>query len=473
MKGLIKIIMLCAFSYTLNAQSYFNKLYDYDGLATYNNAAASVYELSNGDYLVSGQKFYSFAFGSLFFIRINSMGDTISAKRYPKNNCIYYGGASGSLVKCFDGNLVQSGTYYDSIGNADALLVKLTENGDTLWTKTYGGGNPDNANIVCQTPDSGFVLMGATQSFSMGAASDFYLIKTDKNGVQQWQQVYGTTASEDCVSGQITLDGGYVMSGHKSNELHIVKTDATGGFEWQQTYTGTKNLGFIKQLADSTYILTGAKTVSGFGDQAYMMKLNKLGGIIWQKDYGTTTNDIFYTQPVILSDGSIVVGGRTMLGSIPIGMLIKTDSAGNQQWLRTYYANTLIDNYVYDLKQTADGGFIIVGTGYITSQDAWVVKVDSNGCEVANCNVSVEEFQLADSRLNVYPNPSSNEIHISIDGENLDNYEIIITNILGKKQSIENNSSEVNISELISGIYFISATSIDGKQRFIEKFVKE
>ncbi|MBA3970739.1 MAG: hypothetical protein H0X46_01080, partial [Bacteroidetes bacterium] len=271
MKALIKIIMFCAFSINLNAQNYFNKLYDYDNGDTLSNHATTAIELSGGEFLIAGNKFLP-TFSGLHYIKINALGDTILEKRYPKNNCAYYSALGNSLIKCYDGNLAQAGAYVDSSGNASALLVKLTENGDTLWTKTYGGSNFDNANIVSQTPDSGFVLMGVTQSYSIGPASDFYLIKTDKNGVQLWQQTYGTSATEECVSGQITLDGGFIMSGHKSNVLHVVKTDALGGLEWQQTYAGTKNLAFIKQLADSTYILSGSKTVSGFGDQACMLK---------------------------------------------------------------------------------------------------------------------------------------------------------------------------------------------------------
>lgn len=474
MKEFIKIIVLSAFSFTLNAQSYFNKLYDFDSSGIYNNAGASVYEHSNGDFLITGQKFYSFSYGALFFIKINSNGDTIYSKRYPKNNCQYYCGASGSLIKCFDGNLAQSGAFVDNAGNFDALLVKLTADGDTLWTKIFGGPGFDAANIVCQTVDSGFVLMGVKENPIMPPASDFYLIKTNKYGVFQWEQTYGTTATDDdCISGQVTLDGGYLMSGRESNLFHIVKTDSVGNLQWQQTYAGTAGVCFIKQLADSSYILTGAKTIAGLGYQAYMIKINKSGGITWQNDYGGIEDNWFYTMPIILSDGSIVAAGQSMVGSVPIGMLIKTDSVGNQKWLRTYYANPSNDNYVYDVKQTSDNGFILVGSGNLTGQDAWVVKVDSAGCEIANCNLGVNEFQITDFKLQLYPNPASNEINILIEGEDLNNYEISILNVLGEIQSVKYNSFAIAVSQLSPGIYFISATSKDGKHRFIEKFVKE
>ena len=263
----------------LYSQNYFNKLYNYDN---FGNFANTIYEYNNGDFLIAGQKTSAGSLGSLHFIRINSNGDTVYSKRYPQLNHYRYCGASGSLIKSLDNNLILGGADLDSSFSYNALLVKLTEDGDTLWTKTYGGANFDNANIVHQTADSGFVLMGVTQSYSVGPASDFYMIKTDKNGNFEWQKTYGTSATEDCVSGQITLDGGFILSGRKSNMFYIVKTDSVGNFQWDKMYSTTKGVCFIKQLADSSYILTGARAISGFGDQAYIIKINKIGTVIWE-----------------------------------------------------------------------------------------------------------------------------------------------------------------------------------------------
>ena len=467
------IIIICAFNLQLNAQTYFNRLYDYNGTQNYNNAASSLIELYNGDFFIGGVKFLS-NFGALHFIRINSHGDTVLVKRFPKINCAYSTAIGNSLIRCFDGNLVIAGAYTDSNStHPDAILIKLTENGDTLWTKTYGGANFDNANTVSQTPDSGFVLMGVTQSFSIGPASDFYLIKTDKDGNFQWQRTYGTTATEECLSGQITLDGGFILSGHQNNQFHVVKTDNVGNMQWQQTYAGTSGSSFIKQLTDSSYILTGGKVVTGFAGEAYMIKINKTGGIIWQNHYGSASvNDWFYTIPIILSDGSMVIGGQQMLGSQPLGMLVKTDGAGNQQWLRTYYANANNANYVYDVKHTSDNGFILTGSGNLTGQDAWVVKVDSNGCEYAGCNVGIEELRVDGGEIEIYPNPATNEITLAT---NQQLKTIHIYNVLGeevlKLERIATSEKAIDISAWNAGVYFVEVETEKGIVR--RKFVKE
>ena len=459
-KFLFSIFLFLFFSTiceNVNAQTYFNKLYDYDGTNSTSNHATASIELSNGDFLISGNKFLP-SFGALHFIRINTNGDTILTKSYPKLNCGYYTAIGNSLIKCLDGNYAQAGAYADSGSTAlNALLVKLTENGDTLWTKTYGGVNFDNANIVCQTPDSGFVMMGVTQSYSTGSASDFYLIKTDKNGVFQWQQVYGTTLTEDCVSGQITLDGGFILSGHRNNQLHVVKTDSNGSFQWEKVYAGTAGQAFVKQLPDSTYILVGSKFVAGLSNQAYMAKLTKLGVIIWSQTYGGIGDQQFYAIPIILSDGSIVCSGVSTVAD-SWGLLIKTDSLGNQQWLRTYFANSTNANYIYDVKLTSNNEFIMTGSGNVSGQDAWVVKVDSSGCEIANCNVGVNESNSENLNLKIYPNPTNFTATIEFDNPTNQNCTLTIFDLRGQLvrtiKNITTDKVEIERQSLARGLYF-------------------
>ncbi|MDZ7821591.1 MAG: hypothetical protein U5N26_07125 [Candidatus Marinimicrobia bacterium] len=63
----------------------------------------------------------------------------------------------------------------------DIWLIKTDENGDMLWTKTYGGTNSDIGHSIIQTDNSGFIIVGYTQSYGAGN-KDIWLIKTDENG---------------------------------------------------------------------------------------------------------------------------------------------------------------------------------------------------------------------------------------------------------------------------------------------------
>ena len=168
----------------------------------------------------------------------------------------------------------------------------------------------------------------------------------------------------------------------------------------------------------------------------------------------------------------MVVGGQQKLGSKAIGLLVKIDSIGNQQWLRTYYANSSGNNYVYDIKATSDNGFILVGSGNLTGQDAWVVKVDSVGCEIANCNVGVEELMNEDLGFLIYPNPASSSITIESIKHQVQS--IRIMDILGQEiyyLQTTNNKTEIDVSQLTKGIYILQKQSKNGV--LSKKFVKE
>lgn len=435
--------------------------------------ATSVIVLDTGGYLFPSCVFGN-GYSSILILKVGLNGDTIWTREYPKTSTFFSTGTSNSTIKTYDNNYVFCGAETDSSNTWNALLVKINGNGDTLWTKVYGGPNDDNANMVCQTPDSGFVLMGFTQSFSNGTASDFYLIKTDKNGNFQWQHAYGTTAAEDCVSGQITLDGGYMMSGHRAGTLHIVKTDSNGNFQWEKVYPGTEGQAFIKQLPDSSYIMVGAKNVTGLAAQAFMAKLTKTGNVIWQQTYGGAGDQQFYAVPIILNDGSIVCSGVSTLSTIPWGLLVKTDSSGNQQWLRTYYKSPSSDNYIYDVRHTSDNGFIMSGFALVLTSDPWLVKIDSNGCEVAGCNVGIEDIFAEGNNINVYPNPASSELRISSNKPRIKKMKI--NNVLGGcvyERDVENEKKEisVDVSGLVNGMYFVEVMCEN--KMYNMKFIKQ
>ena len=201
------------------------------------------------------------------------------------------------------------------------------------------------------------------------------------------------------------------------------------------------------------------------------MKISKTGAQLWKKNYGGSYNQQFYAVPILLNDGSIVCAGYSnIISGFAWGYLVKTDSAGNEIWHRTYYeTSSSTQDYFYDVKQTSDNGFIMSGL----STNGWLVKVDSAGCDIANCNVGINEFEFQGSPFNVFPNPAGNEIDLSIEGENLNDYEISIINVLGEIQKIKMHQSTISVSGFSSGIYFIYALSREGKQRLVQKFVKE
>ena len=104
-------------------------------------------------------------------------------------------------------------------GGCDLYLVKANSQGDTLWTRTYGTRYDDESHSVLQTTDSGYIMAGSTDSglFSENA----YLIKTDAQGDTLWTRTYGGENYARFYSVQQTADGGFIMIGAARSPPHV------------------------------------------------------------------------------------------------------------------------------------------------------------------------------------------------------------------------------------------------------------
>jgi hypothetical protein len=131
-----------------------------------------------------------------------------------------YGGidfeAGYSVTQTKDGGYIIAGVTCYSFNN-DAYLIKTDSNGDTLWTRTYGriwGSNKDNWGYsVAPTSDGGYIIAGWTSSFGTGGY-DVYLIKTDSNGDTLWTKTYGGSGDDFGNSVAQTGDGGCIITGY-------------------------------------------------------------------------------------------------------------------------------------------------------------------------------------------------------------------------------------------------------------------
>ncbi len=200
----------------------------YGGAA--DDEARSVEETADGGFIVSG---FTQSYGSgyqMYLIKTNSTGNVTWSKTF---------GGGGfelgySVKQTSDGGYVLLG-YSDSYGSGlyDVLLLKLSATGSITWSKTYGGSADDYGLCIHITSDGGYIISGKTSSYGAGGG-DYYLIKTDVNGVHQWSKAYGGTAIDQAGNVRQTADGGYILTGYTMSfgagirEAYLVKTDATG-----------------------------------------------------------------------------------------------------------------------------------------------------------------------------------------------------------------------------------------------------
>jgi predicted secreted protein len=292
-----------------------------------------------------------------------------------------------SIRQTSDGGYIIGG-YADSYGSPvhDAWLVKTDSNGDEEWNNTYGGQASDGATSVWQTNDSGYLATGYSDSFGPGG-HDVWLIKTDKFGDEQWNRTFGTAAWDIGYSVKQVNDGGYVIIGTTNSfgaggqEAWLIKTDSKGYEQWNRTYGGVDNDwgSSVYQTNDRGYILTGdTRSYGNGGYDFWLIKTDKYGVEQWNKTYGESSSDDTAYCVQQTTDGGYIVTGTTT--GIQSGLtdiwLIKTDSSGSMEWNMTIGGK--YDDVSYSVEQIKDGAYIL--TGYTTSygsgdKDVWVIQV--------------------------------------------------------------------------------------------------
>jgi hypothetical protein len=267
----------------------------------------------------------------------------------------------------------------------------------TVINKTFGGNDADYGYCVRETSDGGYILVGELNSYDNGHG-DTWLIKTDATGNKEWEKNYGTNIGEKGWSVIETNDEGFAIIGWESaidglsSNLLITKTDSQGNKQWEKKYGGQyHDSGWaIKQTSDNGYIVAGrSDVISTHNEDAWLIKTDSSGNKQWDKTFGGTGLDVFYSVD-IASDGSFYLFGITESfvpsGNLRDAWLLKTDSFGNELWNKSYGGGD------EDLCErgfiASDGGCILLGRtesfSSNTVDDAWVIKTDSSGNELWN-----------------------------------------------------------------------------------------
>ncbi|MEW7279067.1 hypothetical protein ABW636_10780 [Aquimarina sp. 2201CG1-2-11] len=266
--------------------------------------------------------------------------------------------------------------------NEDEEVTETTFNQTIEWIKTFGGTNEDSALSVVEATDGGYVLAGYTQSTDgdltgkTATDSDFWVLKLTKDGAISWSKTYGGTGDERAEKIIATKDGGYIVVGYNRSsdgdvsqneglqDYWVIKINASGELQWEKSFGfgGIDRAFSVIQTEDNGYFVTGFFDVS----------LSNGGG-----------ND----------DGPSSASKNKNTQKHGVGEFwgIKLNEAGETEWRRYFGGND--NDRSYDVVQTKDGGFLMIGSSEsesgsadvsdisvnLGSYDYWAVKIDAQG----------------------------------------------------------------------------------------------
>ena len=272
-----------------------------------NDVGYSAIPTSDGGFLFVG---YTWSYGNeqqVYAIKTDFHGEI----KWEKN----YGGSmwdvGNKVIEINGGGFIivgYSNSPRISSGNTDIFLIKIDNNGNMIWQKAYGNltfPNHEWGYDIIQTPDEGFIIVGARDRYSKGSMNGL-VIRIDENGELIWEKelLDESQVNETIYSISLALNGAiYLCSSLNSTSFpavyqpKITKMDFSGNIEWQRIFNSNGSefhqyRATNTNLGEIVLIGTSSKKLSiGNKKDAFMVKIDDSGNILWTNAYGSTDED--------------------------------------------------------------------------------------------------------------------------------------------------------------------------------------
>ena len=200
----------------------------------------SVQQTTDGGYIITGFSQASAGVGQIiiFLRKTDPQGNEEWIQTFGGEGVNEYG---QSVQQTTDGGYIITGNYRTEYDFSAICLIKTNSEGNEEWIQTFGGDKDEYGYSVQQTTDGGYITTGVTKSFGMNTDDlqnngDVWLIKTDSQGMEEWNQTFGGERWDCGKSVQQTTDGGYIIVGTTASfginsdpyRVLLIKTDSEG-----------------------------------------------------------------------------------------------------------------------------------------------------------------------------------------------------------------------------------------------------
>jgi len=344
----------------------------------------------DGKYLDGDKKEKGRGEADFWIIKLNAKGGeewqkTIGGSGQDELTCMVRTKDGGFVIGGTSSSDVSGEKTTDSYGGLDYWVMKLDKDGEIVWQKTFGGQYNDELRSIAITEDGGFLLGGSSNSPEGGTKTqknigqaDYWVVKLNKDGNEQWQKVIGGKGDDQLYVVHTTADGNYVLGGNSNSEsgddkksgndsgtdFWVMKIEKeTTEILWQETYNIAKVdvLTSLVENDDKTILLGGyaqgevvkkgkgnrektLKQVQGeepkvkAGTDDYVaIKISEKGEELWRKDVGSEGQDIL-KKVIETRDGGYLMAGtsKTILtadGGVKATGNKSSGKGGNDFWV--------------------------------------------------------------------------------------------------------------------------------------------
>ncbi|MCF8463437.1 MAG: T9SS type A sorting domain-containing protein [Flavobacteriales bacterium] len=400
-------------SVQVSAQEMFQRVYGGDSY----DVGKQVIQMPDNGYLIAGATgSFEQTSGQIMLIRTDLNGYEEWRKFYGDE----YAEQAESMAIGPDGNIVVAGLSERTGLAYQAYLLKLSIDGDTIWTRHYGGTNWDLAHQVLPMADGGYALFGQTYSYGAGGG-DFWLLRLDSEGDTLWTKTYGGTGLESGESFSITNEGGFYLTGYTESfgagkkDVYIVKTDALGDTLWTRAYGGIEDeYAYGSCTSNDGGVITVGGSFSNSPDEGdFMIRKADENGVELYTRIEDGSTDEYWLDVFIDNQGSVVVAGYVEdsgFGKEDVRVMRVIETGTNFSYNGMGVTHGTAENdRLFDIKQTSDNGYVAVGVtgGFLDRfDDVYLLKVNSIG-ETLGPELGIDEIELDGTSFEVAvgPNP--------------------------------------------------------------------
>lgn len=431
-------------------------------------------------------------FRDIFIAKFDSLGNVLWAKniggKYNDGAQSIYADAQGYIYFC--GYYSSDTLLFDTIprinfwpGSNNIFVAKYTAAGNAVWVKSFGGNYSEIANGLTTDSKGNVFFTGNFEGHIMVFGSyilqrccittncyDYFAAKLDSSGNVVWAK--GSSGQGN------GLAGGNSTCADSKDNLYV-----TGSF-------GSSTI-----ILDSITLYNN-NSLSYFGDDAFIVKYDSLGNILWASRAGgqsyeggyhiiTDKNDDVYLAGYA-DENVMTFGTKSITSNFFGGFVSKYNSRGTPMWAKGLYGSgkgicldTIRSVYVtgdYRWPIAYFGSYSVTNNNTSNITNLYLAKLDSSASGLLlNSSFASADFT---ETITTSPNPFSNTIFIKIENQNIKSISINIRNTLGEFVFIQNENKphtpftkQLDLSFLSGGIYFLEVIT-DG-ERLVKKVVKE
>lgn len=477
-KAYILLLFIMSLGISLQAQVSFKRTYGGSGGYSKGN---SLLQTPDGGYLcVGATSVYSNGTSDVFIFKTDSSGAFQWLKSYGGLNI----DIANHITHTPDGNYLVCG-YTNSKGNGgyDAYLLKIDGNGDTLWTKTYGGADWDFGNEVYCTAAGNIYIAGQTYSF--GKASQGYLIKTDAQGTLIYEKNFGGVADESFTALAPAFNNTVALAGYTNsygsglNDGYIIFSDTLGTVVDSLLMGGAKNeeLNDIQPAAGNGLIAAGysASYNANNNQDIYEVRIDSLYNMLWHAEFGGAVANAI--APSFSQGNYTVAGYSTNISSgNPTTAFIWIGTTPPNAWLPNFcpFKNFNSKPDVINDIIKVPGGWCAIGTTENMSPGLSAAFLLKTNYDITACaeNYILSLKNTPTFNFSIYPNPTDGLFNITFK-QNIKSLNVNVYNALGQQVFSKAYKNIATIAEdfnsLDNGLYFIQLTADDavGTQRLV------